>query len=142
MTHSLLPNHAGCAHSSDRAVGTVFDLMAGERAGVAAAIVRNGCTTYRCNYFQVETHQTLTGTISRRDLRAMRGVASGTTEARVQMRGVTFKAAILQDGREIVAFPTQGIRPLTAGIRAGVQVRNQIAGQHSLAELIAALQNM
>ncbi len=72
----------------------------------------------------------------------MRGVAGGAGETIIDMTRVLGEAGIRHNLVRVVALRAKGKRPIYAEVRRGKKIGNELAGSGSLAEFVAALQDV
>jgi len=116
--------------------------MTDQGATARSPIVGDGHAPVLPNNFQVEGNHAFSGHVGTARSRAMRSMATRAGKSGVDMHRVLTPTGRAVDRRKIVALTAQSIRTVHAEIRIGEQIRDPLAGSRSLAEFIAALQNM
>ncbi len=127
----------------DGSIGVVVVQMAGQRAGVGAAVVSDGRTIVLADDIAVKIHHPLARYVGRYGPHAVRGVADGATETElVRVQVVLREAGVREDLPEVVTLGAHGIRPGDARIRSREKIGDCASWRCSLAELVIALENM
>ena len=126
----------------DTATRIVRGVVASQCAGVRASVVGDGRTSIRANHLCVEADQPLPGGIGTAASDTVRRVAGGATETSVDMPPVLGKAGVLDDVGEVVTLPAQRIRTVRAEVGSREQVGDQLTRRGSLAEFIAAFEDV
>ena len=118
--------------------------MAGQSAGIAAAVVGDWSAVVLPHHVNVKIHQAFARNPRSYRTHAVRSMAHGTGEAILRhVVAVLRKASVSLNLVQIMTFGAHAIRPI-AGLRLdfGKQVRDLSAGHGGLAELIVVLEDM
>src|SRR5208283_2953619 len=113
-------------HPTYASIGIVRYLMAGQRAGVASAIVGNRQAAVGTHHVDVEIYQPLARDVGRRRAYAVSSVTDGAREAvPSNVIVVIAPTGIGEDLRQVVALGAHGVRAVYAQVRIGEGVGDQ-----------------
>src|ERR1039457_2196462 len=118
--------------------------MAGQCAGIGAAVVGNGSGVVHAHNVGVEIHQPLASNVGGNSSHAMGGVADRTGESELNdMEIVLREAGVLKNlVYQIMARRAHRVGAGRTGIRIWEKIGDGAAGRGCLAELIVALENV
>src|ERR1035441_8884363 len=122
-------------------------IMADQATGVRRMVVRDRSPAVGGDYVGIKIHQAFARNVARWCAHPVGRMAYRARESvLLNVAGVFAEAGVIQDLREIVALGTQSIRAadgaaLCAYGRVREQIRNELARNRRLTELIPALQD-
>lgn len=93
--------------------------MAGQSTRASRATVGNRRRAVGSDHGQVKVDEALAGNSGARRTHAVRGMAGGATETRIDVQGMLREARIGHDLSQIVAFPAERVGTINAKIRRG-----------------------
>ena len=126
-----------------RPIGVVRCVVAGQRAGVAAAVVCNRRTVVLANHVDIKVDQPFSRHIRSYRTHAVGRVASGAGETVLtDMQTVLGKAGIRQHLAQVVTLGAHAIGASEANIGIREKVGDSAAGGNCLTELIIVLENV
>ena len=117
-------------------------VVAGEATRVCSARIGNGSGSVCCDYVDVKIDESLPGNAPAAAAHSVGGMARGTRETIIDMARVLAEAGIREDLRQVVALRAERVRTVYAEIGAGIEVDDQHSRAGSLAEFVAAFQNV
>ena len=118
-------------------------LVAGQSAGIAAAVVRDRSAVVLPHHVNVKIHQAFARNPRSYRTHAVRSMAHGTGEAILRHVVAVFrKTGVSLNFVQIMTLGAHAIRPVEAYVWIGKQVRDLSAGHGGLAELIVVLEDM
>ena len=117
--------------------------MAGQSAGVAAAVVGDRSAVVLRHHVNIKIHQAFARNSRGYRTHAVRSMADGTGEAVLRhVVAVLRKAGVSLDFVQIMTFGAHAVRAVEAYVWIGKQVRDLSARHSGLAELIVVLEDM
>lgn len=117
-------------------------IVTGKAARVARPRIRNGSGSIRSDDVDIEVDEALAGDGPADATHAVRRMAGRARETVVDVPSVFAEAGVRHDLGGIVALHAKGERSIHAEVRAGKEIRNQLAGSGGLTELVTALQDV
>lgn len=117
-------------------------VVAGQAARVAGPRIGNGSGSIGGDHIDIKVDEALAGDCSVDAAHAVRGMAGRAGEAVVNVPGVFAETGVGHDLVWIVALRTKSKRSIYAEVRRGKKIGNELAGSGSLAELVAAFQDV
>lgn len=117
-------------------------VVASQTARVCGPRIRNGIGSVWRYQVEVKVREPLAGNAPASAAHSVGGMACGTGEAVINMPGVLGKAGVRNDLVQIVALRAHRIGTVHAKVRARKEIRDQLAWQSGLAELVPALQDV
>lgn len=117
-------------------------VMAGKAARITGPRIRKGRGSIGSDDVHIKVDQALAGNGPADAAHTMSSVAGRAREAIVDVPGVFAETGIRHDLAWVVALGAKGERSIHAEVWAGKKIGNKLAGSRSLAELVAAFQDV
>jgi len=116
--------------------------MTRQRARVGCTAVCDGVTPIGRHNVQVKIDQPLARNSIALTANSVRGVAGGACESIINMPRVFAEAGVRENLAQVMAFGTQGIRPVDGQVRIREQVHDASTGRRRLAEFTTPLEQV
>src|SRR5271169_2633002 len=118
-------------------------LVAGQSAGVAAAVVRDRSAVVLPDHVNVKIHQAFARNPRSYRTHSVRSMADGTGKAILRhVVAVLRKAGVSLNFVQIMTFGAHAVRPVEAYVWIGQKVRDLSAGHSGFAELIVVFEDV
>ena len=116
-------------------------VMACETARICGAGIGNSCSV-RGHEVDIKIDESFPGDGCVGAIHSVGSMTSGAREAVIDMTGVLGEARIRDDLVQIVALRAHRVRTVHAEVGTRIEIGDQQPGARSLAEIVAALQNV
>lgn len=116
--------------------------VADETAGICGPRIGDRGAAVRGDYVDIEVDQPLSADGPTVAAHAVGGMAGGASEAVIDVAGMLRKTGIRYHITQIMAFSTESIRTISAEVRIGKKIRDQLPRRRSLAEFVTPLQDV
>lgn len=117
-------------------------VMAGKAARITGPRIREGGSSVGSDDVDIKVDEALAGNGPADAAHTMSSVAGRTREPIIDVPGVFAETGIRHDLAWVVALGAKSERTIHAEVGAGKKIGNKLAGSRSLAELVAAFQDV